>query len=104
MYAIIDTGGQQLKVEVGDVVCVARRPAEVGGAIVFDRVLLVGNGEEVRVGTPTLDGAKVRGSVVSQGRDRKVLVYTYKKRKNSNRKSRGHRQDNTSVRIEAIEA
>ena len=57
-----------------------------------------------RVGTPTLDGARVRGSVVGQGRDRKVLIYTYKKRKNSARKTQGHRQQITSVKIEAIEA
>jgi large subunit ribosomal protein L21 len=104
MYAVIETGGQQLRVQVGDVVQVARLTDDVGGAVVFDRVLLVGGGDEVQVGAPTVDGAKVRGTVVAQERDRKVLIYTYKRRKNSNRKRQGHRQAYTAVKIEAIEA
>jgi large subunit ribosomal protein L21 len=103
MYAIIATGGKQLRVEVGEVVRVEHQPVDVGQEIVFDRVLMVGGDDDSRVGNPTLDGAKVRGSVVAQGRDKKVLVYTYKRRKNSARKSRGHRQAVTSVKIEAIE-
>jgi large subunit ribosomal protein L21 len=102
MYAVIDTGGQQLRVAVGDVVHVARRDAEVGGSVVFDRVLMVG-GDEPRVGTPTVDGAQVRGTVVEHDRDPKVVIYTYKRRKNSARKTQGHRQSYTSVKIEAIE-
>ncbi len=104
MYAVIDAGGRQLRVEVGDVVRVDRRPGEVGGEIVFDRVLLVGSEGEVRVGAPTVAGAQVRASVLAQERGRKIVIYTYKKRKNSERKTRGHRQALTSVRIEAIEA
>ena len=92
MYAVIETGGQQLRVEVGDVVRVARLEEEVGGAVVFDRVLMVGGDDDVKLGSPAVDGAKVRGTVVAQDRDRKVLVYTYKRRKNSARKRQGHRQ------------
>lgn len=104
MYAVIDTGGQQLRVAVGDVVRVARLKEDVGGPVVFDRVLMVGAGEDVRLGAPTVDGATVRGTVVAQDRDSKILVYTYKRRKNSARKRRGHRQAFTAVKIEAIDA
>jgi len=104
MYAVIDTGGQQMRVEVGDVVRVARRSEEIGGPVVFDRVLMVGGDADVKLGSPTLDGAQVRGTVVGQDRDRKVVIYTYKRRQNSNRKRQGHRQSFTSVKIEAIEA
>ena len=72
MYAVIETGGHQLRVEVGEVVHVARLPEDVGGSVVFDRVLMVGGDEDVKLGAPTLDGAKVRGTVVAQDRDRKV--------------------------------
>lgn len=103
MYAIIGSGGKQLRVAVGDVVHVERREADVGEALVFDRVLAIGEGAEARFGTPTIEGACVRGSVVAQDRERKILIYTYKRRKNSARKSGGHRQAFTAVRIDAIE-
>ena len=99
MYAVIQTGGHQVRVAVGEVVRVARLAEEVGSQVVFDDVLLVGGDHDVKVGTPTIDGAKVSGTVVSQDRDRKVLIYTYKKRQNSNRKQAGHRQPFTSVKI-----
>ncbi len=104
MYAVIETGGHQHRVQVGEVVRVARLDGEAGGSVVFDRVLIVGGDGGVKVGTPTLDGAQVRGTVVAQDRDRKILVYTYKRRKNSARKKQGHRQHFTAVKIEVIEA
>jgi large subunit ribosomal protein L21 len=107
MYAVIETGGQQFRVEVGDVVRVARLTDDVGSAVVFDRVLMLGGDEgdaDVKLGTPTLDGTRVRGTVLAQERDRKVLVYTFKRRKNSARKRQGHRQSLTAVKIEAIDA
>lgn len=104
MYAVIETGGHQHRVQVGEVVRVARLDGEAGGSVVFDRVLIVGGDGGVKVGMPTLDGAQVRGTVVAQDRDRKILVYTYKRRKNSARKKQGHRQHFTAVKIEAIEA
>ncbi len=104
MYAVIETGGHQHRVQVGDVVRVARIVGEAGGSVVFDRVLIVGGNDGVKVGTPTLDGAQVRGTVLAQDRDSKVLIYTYKRRKNSARKRQGHRQHFTAVKIEAIEA
>jgi len=104
MYAVIETGGQQFRVQVGDVVRVARLAEDVGGAVLFDRVLMVGDGAQARVGSPVVDGAAVRGTVVAHDRERKILVYTYKRRQNSNRKRQGHRQAFTAVRIEAIDA
>ncbi len=103
MYAVIETGGHQHRVQVGDVVRVARVAGDAGGSVVFDRVLIVGGNDGVKVGAPTLDGAQVRGTVLAQDRDSKVLIYTYKRRKNSARKRQGHRQHFTAVKIEAIE-
>ena len=104
MYAVIETGGKQVRVQVGDVVRVERIPGEVGAGVVFDNVLMVGDGAETRVGRPGLDGAQVCGSIVEQGRGKKILVYTFKRRLNSNQKRRGHRQEFTAVKIESIDA
>ncbi len=104
MYAVIESGGKQHRVRVGDVVRVEALAAQAGDTIAFDRVLMVGAGDESRVGTPTLAGAKVTGTVVELGRSSKVIGYVFKHRKNSNRKRWGHRQDFTAVKIEAIEA
>ena len=105
MYAVIETGGRQYRVQPGQQVQVDRMPGEVGESVVFERVLLVLDGEDrLKLGSPTLDGAKVKATVVSQARDRKMLIYTYKRRQNANRKSRGHRQHHTTVKIDAIEA
>ena len=103
MFAVIQTGGKQHRVQVGDVVRVESLPGAAGEAVVFDRVLLVGDGGSVRVGRPSVEGVRVKGTVMEQGRGEKLLVYTFKKRKNSNRKRRGHRQGYTAVKIEAIE-
>jgi large subunit ribosomal protein L21 len=104
MYAVIETGGKQCRVQVGEVVKVESLPVEAGDPVVFDRVLLVSDGEAVKVGTPTLEGAKVTGTAVEQGRRAKIIGYVFKHRQNSNRKRWGHRQDFTAVKIEAIEA
>jgi large subunit ribosomal protein L21 len=104
MFAVIETGGKQLRVQIGDLVRVESLDADVGSEVVFDQVLMVGEGEGARIGTPAVDGATVRGSVVEQGRGKKVLIYTYKKRKNSARKTQGHRQSFTAVKIDAIDA
>lgn len=104
MYAVIETGGKQARVQVGDVVQVECLSGDPGAEVVFDRVLMVGDGESVTLGSPTVESARVRGSIVQHGRHRKILIYTYKKRQNSNRKSGGHRQGYTEVRIEAIDS
>jgi large subunit ribosomal protein L21 len=103
MYAVIESGSKQFRVQVGDVVRVERLSGEIGGSVVFERVLMLG-GDTPAVGSPTVENARVRGSIVEQGRGPKIRVYTYKPRQNSNRKRRGHRQDYTAVKIEAIES
>jgi large subunit ribosomal protein L21 len=98
--AVIRTGGKQYRVAPGDVVRVERLPGEVGSPIEFTEVLLTG-GDAVRVGTPLVAGARVVGEIVAQGRDRKILVYKKKRRKNYRRR-RGHRQSITTVRVTEI--
>lgn len=104
MYAVIESGGKQVRVSVGDVVRVESVAADVGSEVVFDRVLMVGGDETLKLGTPTVDGAQVKGSVVEHGRGPKIHIYTYKRRQNSNRKRAGHRQNYTAVKIETIKA
>lgn len=104
MDAVIESGGMQHRVRVGDVVRVERLDVEVGDPVVFQRVLAVGDGATTTLGRPTVAGATVKGTVVEKARGAKVIIYTFKHRKNSNRKRRGHRQDYTAVRIESIEA
>jgi large subunit ribosomal protein L21 len=101
VYAIIRTGGKQYRVQQGDVVCVERIPGEVGATVTLEDVLLVGGGGEPRLGGPRVEGASVVGTVVEQGRHTKVRVFKYKKRKHY-RRTRGHRQPFTAVRIDAV--
>jgi large subunit ribosomal protein L21 len=101
MYAVIETGGKQYRVNQGDVIKVEKLAAEVGDKVDFDRVLLVGEGSEVKVGNPVVDGASVSGTVVDQDRHRKIIVFKMKRRKNYRRKQ-GHRQDYTGVVIDKI--
>ncbi len=103
MYAVIETGGKQYRVNEGDVIRVEKLIADVGSEIGFDKVLMVGEGDQVRVGTPVVDGASVTGTVIEQDRHRKIVVFKMKRRKNYRRKQ-GHRQDYTGVRIEKIES
>ncbi len=103
MYAIIRSGGKQYRVNPGEVVHVERLPGEVGASIVLDDVLLVAGEGEARVGSPLIAGASVVGTVVAQGRDGKIRVFKYKKRKHF-RRTRGHRQSFTAVRIDAVRA
>src|SRR6185436_17828855 len=103
MYAVIDIGGKQRRVQVGDVVRVERIAGEIGDAVTFDRVFAVGDGDGLQVGAPTIGGALVRATVGEQDRGAKVITYIFKRRKNSGRRRRGHRQDYTAVKIDAIE-
>jgi large subunit ribosomal protein L21 len=100
-YAVIRTGGKQYRVAPGDVVRVERLGGDVGAAVEFTEVLLTAGDGAVRVGTPLVEGAHVRGQIVAQGRDRKILVYKKKRRKNYRRR-RGHRQSVTTVRVTEI--
>ncbi len=104
MYAIIKAGGKQYRVEQGDVVRVERIEASVGTSVTLDDVLFVSAGEtDVKVGSPRVEGASVVGTVVEQDRDPKLRVFKYKKRKHY-RRTRGHRQHVTAVRIDAVRA
>ena len=102
MYAIIETGGKQIKVAAGDVVYVEKLNAEAGETVTFDKVLFVG-GENVKVGSPTVEGVTVTGKVEKQGKQKKIIVFKYKAKKNYHKKQ-GHRQPYTKVVIEAINA
>ncbi len=102
MYAIVKTGGKQYRVEAGDTIHVGKLEAGVGDKITLDEVLLVG-GDEVKVGEPTVADAQVLGTVVGQERDRKIRVFKYKRRKHY-RRTRGHRQPLTTLRIEEVRA
>ena len=101
MYAIIKTGGKQVKVEVGQTIFVEKLDVEEGAKVTFDEVVLVG-GEETKVGTPLVEGATVEATVEKQGRDKKVVTFRYRRRKDSHRKQ-GHRQPYTKVVIKSIE-
>ncbi len=102
MYAIIETGGQQFKVQEGDEIKVEKLAFDEGEEIVFDRVLAL-IGEETVFGKPLVDGAKVHASVVEQGKHDKVIIFKYNAKKDF-RKKKGHRQPYTLVKIGAIEA
>ena len=102
MYAVIETGGKQYRVNEGDIVRVEKLAADVGSDVSFDRILAVGDGADLKVGTPIVDGARVSGRVVEQDRHRKIVVFKMKRRKNYRRKQ-GHRQYYTGVRIDKIE-
>jgi len=103
VYAIIRTGGKQYRVQQGDVVHVERIEGEVGATVTLEDVLLVAGDGAPRVGGPRVEGASVVGTVVEQGRDAKIRVFKYKKRKHY-RRTRGHRQSFTAVRIDAVRA
>ena len=104
MYAVIQTGGKQYRVEPGKTIAVEKLAGDAGAKIVFDQVLLVssGDGGTVTVGKPFVSGAKVTGEIVEQTRGDKLIVFKFRLRKNYVRKN-GHRQDLTRVKIGAIE-
>lgn len=103
MYAVVATGGKQYKVQTGDVLRVEKLVGDIGAEVAFDQVLMVADGETVRIGQPVVEGAAVKGHIVEQGKSRKVLVFKYKRRKRYRRKQ-GHRQLYTAVKIDAIDA
>jgi len=102
MFAIIETGGKQVKVEEGQTIFVEKLEAEEGAAFTFDKVLLVG-GDSVKVGAPTVEGATVTAKVEKHGRGKKISVIKFKRRKNYKRKQ-GHRQPYTKLTIGKINA
>ena len=103
MYAIIETGGKQYQVQAGDVVYIEKLENQVDDTISFTNVLAVNNDGKFSVGAPYIDGASVEAKVLRQGKAKKVVVFTYKRRKNEKRKM-GHRQPYTKVEITAVNA
>jgi large subunit ribosomal protein L21 len=101
MYAIIESGGKQYRVAEGDVIRCDMVASEVGSDVTFDRVFLAGSEGDVKVGTPTLAGASVSGTVLRQAKDKKILVFRYKPKKRV-RKLNGHRQPFAEVKITKI--
>jgi large subunit ribosomal protein L21 len=104
MYAVIQTGGKQYRVEPGQTVVVEKLAGEKGAQVVFDQVLLVssGDGGSVQIGKPMVAGTKVTGEIVEQGRGDKLVVFKFRRRKNYVRRN-GHRQDYTAVKIAEIQ-
>lgn len=103
MYAIIETGGKQYKVEVGSVINVEKLDVAAGESIAFDRVIAVSKDDALTVGSPIVSGATVKAEVVEEGKGKKIIVFKYKSKK-SYKKKQGHRQPFTKVKITAIEA
>ncbi|MDF1794948.1 MAG: 50S ribosomal protein L21 [Coxiellaceae bacterium] len=101
MYAIIQSGGKQYRVAEGDKLKLEKLAVDQGDTVEFDRVLLVANGDDLKVGTPFVDGVKVAATVVSHGRGKKVEILKFKRRKH-HMKRMGHRQDYTEVEITGI--
>ena len=103
MYAIIETGGKQLKVEKGQSIFVEKLDAVAGSEIVIDKVCLISD-ETTKIGTPYIEGAKVTCKVEKQGKEKKVRIFMYHSKKGSTRHRQGHRQPYTKLTIESIEA
>lgn len=103
MYAVIQTGGKQFRVEQGSNILVEKLPAKVGEEIVLDKVLIIGDGEKATIGRPHIDGARVIAEVIEQSRAKKVLVFK-KRPKKGYKKMQGHRQYQTELRIKEIVA
>ena len=103
MYAVVNTGGKQYKVQEGDLLRVEKLPGEIGAEIAFDQVLLYSDGEKLSIGQPTVENAMVNAHIVEQSKAKKIIVFKYKRRKRYRRKQ-GHRQLYTTVKIDSIKA
>lgn len=101
MYALIETGGKQYKVEEGDILSIEKLKVDQGETVSFDKVLMISDDNSVKVGKPYVDGAVVEGEVLLHGKGKKIIVFKYKAKKNYRRKQ-GHRQPFTQVKITKI--
>ncbi|MFL2550879.1 MAG: 50S ribosomal protein L21 [Arenicellales bacterium] len=101
MYAVVQTGGKQYRLSVGDSVRVEKLPGEPGDVVDLPQVLMVADGEQVAVGSPTIDGASVKAEILAHGRDKKIRVFKMKRRKKY-RRTQGHRQSFTQLRVTDI--
>ena len=102
MYAVIASGGKQYKVQEGEILKIEKIDGQVGSEVSFDQVLMLSDGEAVKIGQPTLTDATVTAHIVEQGKEKKILVFKYKRRKRYRRKQ-GHRQPFTAVKIHSIQ-
>ena len=102
MYAVVATGGKQYRVQTGEILRIEKIPGEIGTPVIFDNVLLYSDGDNIAVGRPILENAKVSANIVEQDRAKKIIVFKFKRRK-CYRKKQGHRQCFTSVKINNIE-
>jgi large subunit ribosomal protein L21 len=103
MYAVIKTGGKQYRVAAGDKLKVEQLAGEVGSELIIDKVLMVADGDNVTIGSPLVNGASVKATVVAHGRHDKVMIFKMRRRKHY-RKTQGHRQNYTEIQIEQIAA
>lgn len=103
MYAIIETGGKQVKAEVGQSIFVEKLAGEAGDKVVLDKVVLVSD-NGTKIGAPYIEGAKVSCSIEKQGKEKKIIIFKYKAKKGSTRRKQGHRQPYTKLLVESIEA
>ncbi|SRR5699024_2846881 len=103
MYAVIKTGGKQYRVAEGQKLKIEQIPADIGQEITLDQVLSVGEGENLKIGTPLVAGATVKATVLAQGRHKKVKIFKMRRRKGY-RLTQGHRQNFTEIRIESVSA
>ena len=103
MYAVIKTGGKQYRIATGEKLKIEQIPADIGQEITLDEVLSVGEGDQIKIGTPHVDGAVVKATVLAQGRHDKVKIFKMRRRKHY-QKRQGHRQNYTEIRIDSISA
>ena len=103
MYAVIETGGKQYRVTEGQTLKVEKLAADEGATIDMDKVLMVANGDDIKVGAPYVDGGKVTATIKAHGRGKKVMIIKFRRRKHS-RKTQGHRQSYTEIEITGIKA
>lgn len=101
MYAIVETGGKQYRVETGKIIDVEQIPGSVGDSVELEKVLFVAHGDNTKIGTPYIPGARIISQIVSQGRGEKVIVFKFRKRKKYRRKQ-GHRQALTRLLVKEI--
>lgn len=103
MYAVITSGSKQFTVKEGETLKIEKLAAEVGSTVDFEQVLMISNGDDIKIGKPFLKGAKVKATVVEHGRHKKLLIVKFRRRKH-HKKQMGHRQDYTEIKIEQIVA
>lgn len=104
MYAVIKTGGKQYRVREGQYLRIESLAVEAGDSVQFDEVLMVGEGADIKLGAPFVEGAKVAATVLSNGRGKKVTIIKFRRRKNGSRTKQGHRQNYTEIEITKISA